>query len=544
MMTLRALLLSLLLVTGFAADQSQLAPAANTQLRAVLHSDPKTLDPLLVEEDAGDLVRFLTHGFLLRINRGTQQAEADIAASWKISPDGKRITFRLRDGARFSDGSSVTAGDVTATFSRLFDPAVKSPLADPFQSSAGKPAVRAEGSNTVILDFPAPIAGVERLFDQVPVLPARQLNGAIGAGPFVISSRQAGSQITLARNPYYWKRDSAGRSLPYLASIRFDIQSNRDVESLRLRRGDIHLVSTVDPETFDQLSQAPGVKAIDVGPSNESEMIWFNQAPKAAIPEFKKQWFRSRAFRKAVSHAIHRADIARLVYRGHAEPASGPFSRANKLWFNAKVQPDTYSLETALRLLASDGFTKTGNILRDRNGNPVEFSLVTNSGNKSRARIASLIQEDLNALGIRTSVVPLDFPSLIERITRTSAYEACLLGLVNVDTDPNGQMNVWQSSAANHQWNPRQPSPETPWEAELDRLMSVQATALHFKQRKAAFDRVQEIISEQAPFIYLVSKNTLSAASVRLSGVEPSSLTPQLLWNAERLRLLPESGKP
>lgn len=539
-----AVALGAVLLSGFAADQSRVQFAPDSQLRVVLHSDPKTLDPLLVEEEAGDIIRYLTHGMLLRINRQTQQAEAEVAASWKISSDGKRITFRLRDGMRFSDGSPLAAADVAATFGRMLDPAVKSPLADQFRAGDGRPALRIDDSRTVTLVLPAAIAGVERLFDQVPILPAKTLTGTVGLGPFTVASYQAGSHILLSRNPNYWKRDAAGQALPYLGSIRFDFQANRDVENLRFRRGEIHLISAIDPESFDQLKQNPALKVVDVGPSYENEMFWFNQAARSPLPDSKKQWFRSRAFRKAMSHAINRADIARLVYRGHAEPASGPFSSANRLWFNPKVQPDAFSPDAAQKLLASEGFVRRGNTLYDRAGNPVEFSLVTNSGNKSRARIASLLQQDLAAIGVRVSIVPLDFPSLIERITRTFAYEACLLGLVNVDPDPNGQMNVWQSSSANHQWNPRQPSPETPWEAELDKLMAAQATSLAYKQRRAAFDRVQEIIADQVPFIYLVSKNAMAAASPKLAGIEPSPLTPQLLWNADRLRLLAETSKP
>ena len=64
------------------------------------------------------------------------------------------------------------------------------------------------------------------------------------------------------------------------------------------------------------------------------------------------------------------------------------------------------------------------------------------------------------------NVVTLDFPSLIERMTQTFDYESILLGLTNVGLDPNEQMNVWLSSASNHQWNPNQKVPATPWEAD------------------------------------------------------------------------------
>ena len=89
-----------------------------------------------------------------------------------------------------------------------------------------------------------------------------------------------------------------------------------------------------------------------------------------------------------------------------------------------------------------------------------------------------MLQQDLAALGIKLNIVPLDFPSLIERISKSSQYEACLLGLVNVDLDPNEQMNVWLSSSANHQWNPNQKAPATAWEQEIDTLMRQQASTL------------------------------------------------------------------
>jgi peptide/nickel transport system substrate-binding protein len=256
---------------------------------------------------------------------------------------------------------------------------------------------------------------------------------------------------------------------------------------------------------------------------------------RSQVPAYKRAWFRSAVFRKSVSHAINRADIVRLVYRGHAEAAAGPFSAANKLWFNARIKPDAFNPQQALALLAKEGFQMRGGTLYDRGGKPVEFSLITNSGNKARARMAALIQQDLARIGIKVTVAPLEFGSLIDRITRSYAYEACLLGLANVDPDPNGQMNVWLSSGASHQWNPGQPAPETPWEAEIDRLMRAQASTVEQKKRKASFDRVQEIVSAQAPFIYLVTKNALAAVHGSVGNVMPAPFRPQLLWNAESL---------
>lgn len=110
-------------------------------------------------------------------------------------------------------------------------------------------------------------------------------------------------------------------------------------------------------------------------------------------------------------------------------------------------------------------------------------------------------------------MVTLDFHFLIERITGTFDYEACLLGLVNHDLDPDSQMNVWLSSAENHQWNPRQKSPETAWEAEVDKLIRAQASAMDPDKRKQYFDKVHETALEREPFLYLVNRDSFSAVS-------------------------------
>jgi peptide/nickel transport system substrate-binding protein len=120
-------------------------------------------------------------------------------------------------------------------------------------------------------------------------------------------------------------------------------------------------------------------------------------------------------------------------------------------------------------------------------------------------------------------------------MTQSYDYEAILLGLTNVGLDPNEQMNVWLSSSENHQWNPSEKTPETAWEAQIDTLMRAQASASDAKKRKESFDRVQEIAVEQAPFLYLVNRNALSAVATTVQGASPVILVPQTYWNAERL---------
>src|SRR5260370_7368631 len=117
-------------------------------------------------------------------------------------------------------------------------------------------------------------------------------------------------------------------------------------------------------------------------------------------------------------------------------------SPANRLWFDASLVPHAYDPAGALARLQSDGFRRDGNTLRDRSGNAVELSVITNAGNKPRERMAAMIQQDLAKIGIKLNIVTLDFPSLIERMPKTFQSQPCLLRFVNIDLAPNRQTNA------------------------------------------------------------------------------------------------------
>jgi peptide/nickel transport system substrate-binding protein len=510
--------------------------AAGAELRLTLHDEPKTLDPWLAADESAVALQYLTEGVLIRINRRTQLPEPELAVSWKVAKDGTRIVFQLRPGVTFPDGSVFTSEDVVRTFERLLDPALHSPMADTFKTDRGSVKLHAAGPYTVIAQFPAPTACIESLFDQVAIVSAKaNARPAPGLGPFLIAEHRPGVSIQLKRNPAYWRRDVGGKALPRVDSIHLDIEQNRDLELLRFRRGEVDLIDKLTPQLFDRLTaEVPGA-ALDAGPTLDSEFLWFNEARRAPLPEHTKEWFQSAAFRRAISLAINRSDLCRVVYRGHASPAAGPVSPANKLWFNTALAPDPFDPAAAARLLATAGFHRHREILRDPHGNAVEFSIVTNAGSETRERMAVMIQQDLAELGVKVTIVTLDFPSLIERITRNLNYEACLLGLINVDADPSELMNVLLSSASNHPWNPSQKSPETAWEAEIDRLMLAQAATADQHARKRSFDRVQAILHEQEPIVYLLHPNALAAVSPRVIGVKAVAFFPHTFWAADEL---------
>jgi peptide/nickel transport system substrate-binding protein len=511
--------------------------AAPRELRFSIPADPKTFDALHVEESSSETIRYLTGGVLVRVNRITDNVEPELAESWELRDGGRAIAFHLRAGLKFSDGAALGANDVARTLKRALDVKEGSSAGDTFRSAEVSPDVRVVSPREIAIRYKAPKAGLDRLFDGLSIVPANPGRLPASAGPFFVAENHPGDYLRLSRNPNYWKRDSSGKQLPYIDTIRIDIQHNRDIEQTRFLRGEFHILNRLDPDSFDRvMKERPGA-ARSLGASLDSEFLWFNVAPAKSLPDWKRKWFASQVFRHAVSRAIHRDDIARIVYHGHAHAAAGPISPANHFWFNAELKPLGTDAPGALKSLTTQGFTFREGVLRDRDGHAVEFSLITNAGNRARERIAALIQSDLRAIGIRVNIVTLDFGSLIERITKTLDYEAGLLGFTNVELEPLEEMNVWLSSGAQHAWWPAEKTPATPWEARIDELLLKQASEASRDLRKKAMDEVQRIAVEQEPIVYLVNPDYLCAISASVHGTRPSVAPPQVLWNIEWLRL-------
>jgi peptide/nickel transport system substrate-binding protein len=528
-----AIALTTVFAASFISAQSLERP---NELSWSLKYDPKTLDPAKVDDQASEMVRYLTGGVLLRFNRRTQEIDCALAASWSISPDGRVVTFALRKGLQFSDGAPLSSADVAATLKRVLNPTTGAPVGQEFLKPS-EVYVDTPDPLTVRVHLPGRIMSIGKIFDEIAIEPANRVTESrVTAGPFVVALYKRGEFLLLRRNPYYWRHDKAGVQLPYLSSLHLDILSNREQDQLRFLRGQYQVMDSLPAENYNLLARANAQCVHDLGPSLNTEQMWFNQAADAPLPVWEKEWFQSRGFRLAVSRAIHRADLARIAYDGHATPANGFISPANLTWYNKHLGPAREDSNAALQLLENEGFHKSGDYLADRKGHPVTFSILTNAGNRSRERMAALIQQDLAVVGIRVKVVTLDFPALIERLMHTQNYEAALLGLSNVDPDPSSMMNVWVSSSPNHQWNPSEKYPATDWEAEIDQLMQLQASTPIEKERKRAIDRVQQIVVDQQPFIYLVYPNMLYAVSGSLSGVDLSVLQPGVVSNIDMIR--------
>ena len=532
------------------------------RLVLALRSEPKTLNPVLAQDAASEEVIRCVTADLIDINRKTQKTEPALAKSWTVSRDGKQYTLHLRDGIRFSDGQPLTADDVVFSFQLYLDEKIDSPQRD-LLIVGGKPiTVEKIDGGTVRFTLAQPYAAADRLFDGFAILPRHLLESAYrsgdfsrawnmsmppsqfaGLGPFVLKEYVPGERLVLERNPYYWKQDRSGNRLPYLNEIVFLFVSSEDAQAIRFQAGDTDILDRFSAENFAVLAKQQAARHYhldDLGPGLEYNFLFFNLndlGPKASPDVARKQiWFQDVRFRQAVSAAIDRQAIVRLVYNGRATPLWTQVTPGNKLWIDPGIPHPPRSLAHARDLLKAAGFSwKSDGTLMDGKGSPVEFSILTSSSNAQRVKIATLIQDDLSHLGMNVHVVSLEFHAMVDRLLNSHDYEAAIMGLASGDADPTAEMNVWMSNGDTHLWHPDESKPATPWEAEIDRLMQQQLVTLDYAKRKRLYDRVQEIIAENLPVICLVSPNILVGASDRVGNFQPAILDPYTLWNIDEL---------
>jgi peptide/nickel transport system substrate-binding protein len=536
------------------------------QLVVSLRGEPKTLNPLIAADARSREVIAVMQADLVHINRATQLTEPALAKSWKVSPDGLEYTLELRGGLKFSDGQPLEADDVVFTFQVYLDENVHAPQRD-LLVVGGKPiAVRKVDAQTVVFHLAKTYGAGERLFDGLAILPRHLLekpyqegklgqigtlataaNRWAGLGPFRLKEYVAGQRLVLERNPYYWKSDAKGNRLPYLDELVFLFVPNADAQVLKFQSGETDAISQLGAENFSVLlRQQKGYTMTDAGPGLEYNFLFFNlnEAGEKTSSEMqrKQKWFREVKFRQAVSAAVDREAIVRLVYQGRGAAIWGLVAPGNQRWGNQKLAHPTQSLDRARVLLKEAGFSWSTrpdgeSTLQDSDGKPVEFTILASSSNADRAKMAALIQDDLRQLGMRVQVVPLEFRSLLDRVTQTKEYDACVMGIASFDADPNSDINVWLSSGGTHLWSPSQAHPATPWEAEIDQLIEEQMSARTFEQRKKLYDRAQEILADNQPMIFLASPDILVGTKNSVGNFHPAVLEPYVLWNVEQLYL-------
>jgi len=528
-------------------------------LTSSLRSEPKTFNRIVDRNVPVELYSIMTGSKLVRFNRATQEVEPALAEKWSVSPDNLTYTLNLRDGVTWSDGTPFTSADVLFSFQAIYDPKVESLLASSLKIN-GKPlVVTAPDPHTVVVTLPGTFGPGIALLDNVYIAAKHKYEAVLKAGtfaqsmgvatppadlvslgPFKLTTYAPGQRLVFDRNPRYWKKDEAGVQLPYLDQVIYEIVPDQNAELVRLQSGQFDVLQQqIRPEdiaTLRPLEQQGKLKLIELGVGADPDSFFFNLNSSYWAKDPRRDWITRKEFRQAISHAIDREAFANTVFLGAGVPIWGPLTPGNQKWFSPNLPRYGYSLDRAREILAGLGLVNrdTDEWLEDPKGTEAQFNVIAYRGNSSVERGAAIIRDELKKLGIRVDVVLLEQGALIQRMVKGD-FESINFVFTQSNLDPAMNSDFWLSSGSAHVWNMGQATPATDWEKQIDDLMVTVMSSVDQAERKKTFDQIQKIFADQLPVLYFVAPRLYMGVSSRVSGLTPSILRPQLLWNVERM---------
>lgn len=530
-------------------------------------SEPKTFNPVIANETSStDVLDGPVYSGLVEFDNEKQVIKPGLAESWERSADGRQWTFHLRKGVRWSDGEPFSVDDVIFTSKVIYDEKVAASVRELIKAE-GKPwQWEKVDSLTLRVTLPAPYGPVLEVIGSVYIVPKHKLEAAytegrfeqmlginakpediVGTGPYRVAEFRPGESCVLKRNPHYWKVDQNHQRLPYFDDVVFVACPDYNASYLKFQSGDSDIQDPVRPEDAPSLEddqKRGNFTLYNLGPDIATNFLWFNLNPgkdkdgKPFLEPYKLAWFKDVRFRRAVSHAMDREGMIRTALQGRGNAQYGLITTANKRWYDPNVPKFEYDPEKAKSLLDEMGLKdRNGDGVReDASGHKVEFVLYTNSENTIRKNLGQVAKDCLTKVGISCVFQPIEFNTLISHIRDDHKYDSIILGLTGgVPPDPALSQNVYRSSGVTHQWYPQEKTPATPAEAQVDKLMDVVVQEPDSVKRKAAFDKVQEILADQQFTVGLAREPLLVAVRNRVKGVRPSVLRLHVMFNLEEL---------
>ena len=554
----------------------------NSRLVLVSPSPPNTFN-YAISRSPYEFFRFIYKG-LISENGLTGELEPALAESWVLSENKKRIIFTLRSELKWSDGKPLTADDVIFTYQDIYlNQKIPTVYRDFLRigSSGAFPSVKKIDRRRVEFILPEPFAPFLRYIEKLKILPAHALRDTIlstdgdgkplflstwntntqpqkiiSNGPFKLANYIPSQRIILEKNPFYWRNDSAGNSLPYIDKLIIQIIPSTDNQLIRFRSGELDSIG-VDPEAFQLLKREEerGKYKIYNRGALGYRFVGFNlnQAKnsegKPLLNPIKSRWFNNLAFRQAVAYAINRQQINNTIYRGLGEIKHSPLGVQSSYYLSpeAGLKVYKYNPEKSKKILLDSGFQyNDANELLDENGNRVEFTILVKSEEKIRIDTAVKIQGDLSHIGIKANLQILNFNSVLKKLLSSRDWE-CYVGAFGVpgaDIEPNLLSLFWLSNGSFHQFNlgskPGEPKIKnwqvSDWEKEIDRLFTAAYQTIDENKRREIYGEFQQIVAEQLPIFFLVNPLAIQAVRNHIDNFKSSAIG-SAFWNIDELKI-------
>ncbi len=524
-------------------------------------SDPKTFNPLMSVDSASSAATGDVFEGLVRLNQRTTLPEPVLASSWDHDEAGTTWTFHLRPDVRWHDGTPFTAADVAFTFDAIYDPKIPNSVKHVLTVGGKRIDVDVVDAHTIRLHLAEPFAPLLNSIG-FAILPKHLLAKAladgsfaqiwgidtppekvVGTGPYRLTRYVPAQLLQYQRWDGWWRRDDNGGQLPRIAEEAILIVPDQNTMYLKFLDNQLHYYAP-RPEEIDDLRGRAArldVALERIGLDTGMLFVSFNRNPAHYVHDGRRDprldWFTDPRFLRAIAHSVDAQSMVANTYFGHGERAVSAISPENKVFYNPNLEPYAYDLEQARALLTEGGYVdRDGDGVReDARGNALQFDLATNAGNQVRERLCSILKEDWTKLGIRVNYRPLEFTTLVEKLSSNFDWDAMVMGFTG-GVEPHNSSNLLRSSGNLHLWQPNQEQPATPWEAEIDRELDFGAREIELEARKRHYWRIQEILHRELPLVQLVRQEQFVAYKAYL---ENFVLTPWGLFEPERIAIRP-----
>ncbi|MCC2323002.1 ABC transporter substrate-binding protein [Cellulomonas xiejunii] len=398
-------------------------------------------------------------------------------------------TVRLQDDVVFSDGSTLDAQDVAATYTTVVDPRYASPLASSFPFLVDVTAV---DPTTVEFRLSEPYAAFPSTLT-VGVAPAEALTGTVldsplnrepvGSGPYVLEQWQAGESLTLAASPTY--RGEA----PAVERVVVGFVLDENVRTQRLRSGDFD-GAQLSPRAAQALEGVDGLTVV-AHPSADYRAVTLPQSvPALADP----------AVRRALNLAVDREAMVEGILRGYGAPAATPFTVAQGDAFDPDVQYE-HDTAQAAALLAEAGWAPGAGGVREKDGARLSFPLMYFAEDALRRDLALAVASDLAEVGVQVDVEAVDSAGAAAGM----GSKAFVLGGGDQPYDPDTQVyTALHSSYAAYDPDDAYSNPSQYVQPEVDRLLDAARRSTDPDERAGMYRDVQQVLADDPPMITLV----------------------------------------
>ena len=439
----------------------------------------------------------------------------ELAESWKFSKDCLDLTFNLRKNVRWHDGRPFTAADVVFTYETMINPKTPTAYREDFKAVE---AVREVDPHTLHIRYKQPYAkalqswGTWMLPKHVlePYVREGRLREApqnrsnpVGTGAYRFGEWKPGEKVVLVANADYFE----GR--PYLSRVVYRIIPSQATIFLELKAKGVDSAGLTALQFKRQTEYPAFRKAYSKYqyPANAYTYLGFNH---------KDPRFADRRVRQAIAHAISKHELIDGVLLGLGREATGPYKPGT--WaYTSKVKTYPHGMAKARELLAAAGWTEKNadGLLVNKQGHPFAFELLTNQGNDERKKVAEIVQATLKELGIQVDIRVIEWASFLKEYIKKRRFEAIILGW-GIGLDPD-QYEIWHSSKT----GPDELNHISYANPEVDALLEQGRKSCVQEERKAYYHRLQEILAEDQPIIFLYFRDALPVVSSRVRGVVP-----------------------